>query len=101
MMMAHDPTPDAPRLSAAARDALESALVTYLANPKDTDHLKSALQRVAIEAREKDVRAEHVLVALKDIWYELPQMRAVTDVDEQHRLLQRVVTLCIREYYAI
>ena len=43
----------------------------------------------------------HTLVALKDIWYELPQMRAVTDVDEQHRLLQRVVTLCIREYYAI
>ena len=101
MMMAHDSTPDTPQLSAAVRDALESALVAYLGNPNDTDHLQSALQRVAVEARDKDIRAEHVLIALKEIWYELPQMRATANIEEQQRLLQRVVTLCIREYYSL
>jgi hypothetical protein len=59
------------------------------------------LQRVSVEAREKYIQAEHVLIALKDIWYELPQMRATANIEEQQRLLQSVVTLCIREYYSL
>jgi hypothetical protein len=29
----------------------------------------------------------------------LPEVRAIPDAGEQVRLLQRVVTMCIREYY--
>jgi hypothetical protein len=42
---------------------------------------------------------EHLLITLKQIWSSLPEVRSVGDVEEQTRMLQRVVTMCIREYY--
>jgi hypothetical protein len=37
---------------------------------------------------------------LKDVWGTLPEVRAMTDTGAQVRLLQRVVTMCIKEYYS-
>ena len=41
----------------------------------------------------------HLLVLLKDVWGGLPEVRSMSDSREQIRLLQRVVTMCIKEYY--
>lgn len=100
MMMAHDSTPNRPALSAEAIASLESALAAYLADGRRTTALEPALHRIAAEARERDIRAEHLLLSLKDVWFRLPQIRALGDSEEQHELLRNVVTLCIREYYA-
>ena len=43
---------------------------------------------------------EQLLVVLKDIWSGLPEVRSMTNSREQIRLLQRVVTMCIKEYYS-
>lgn len=99
MMMAPDSTPDRPQLSAAAIQTLESALQKFLANGGDVETLQGALRAIATEAREKNMRAEELLILLKDVWYALPQIRKTPEGDSQNRLLQRVVTLCIREYY--
>lgn len=98
MMMAPDSTPNRPELSAAAVDALRSALQQFLEDSRETS-VQSALRLIAAEAREKHVHAEQLLVLLKEVWYSLPQVGRAPESEHETRLLQRVVTLCIREYY--
>jgi hypothetical protein len=99
MMMAPDSTPDRPELNATAVDALRSALEQYLEDARETA-VQPALRRIAAEAREKQVHAEQLLVLLKHVWFGLPQVARLPETEHQTRLLQRVVTLCIREYYS-
>jgi hypothetical protein len=98
-MMAHDSSSGRPQLSAEAVAELTTALRRYTANESDIEGLQPALHLVASEARERKVHAEQLLVLLKDVWFSLPRVRA-DSVDGQQQMLQRVVTLCIREYYA-
>ena len=100
MMMAHDSSPGPVALEAETVDAVREALITYVDAPSQPTALRSALQRMAAEAREKAMLPEQVLIVLKDIWYGLPGVQAISDPNEQVRLLQRVVTMCIKEYYA-
>lgn len=100
MMMARNSTPNHPQLEPASVQTLESALLTYLANPSEAVPLQDVLRTIAAEAREKRMQAEHLLIALKDIWFDLPPIKKAPDNEAQTQLLQRVVSLCIREYYA-
>jgi hypothetical protein len=100
MMMAPDSTPDEPELSQATIDALQAALQKYLVDTDQVTALQPALRRIASEAREKKMRAVMLLILLKDVWFALPQIRRMPEGEGQNRLLQRVVTLCIREYYS-
>ena len=100
MMMAQDSSPTPPGgLAVETTDAVRAALVEYLRAPATPTELRTALNRMADEARTKAILPEHLLVTLKQLWSSLPEVRAVGDVDEQTRMLQRVVTMCIREYY--
>jgi hypothetical protein len=99
MMMAPDSTPGRPALSAESVDALRSALEEYLANGNEVASLQPTLRRIAVEARERKIHAEQLLVLLKDVWFALPQIERV-GTEPQRLLLQRVITLCIREYYS-
>ena len=101
MMMARFSTPDRPQLDAAALNALASALSKYLQDGNDGAPLKDALRSVAQQARERQMQAEHLLLQLKDVWYELPPIKRAPEGAEQNQMLQRVVTLCIREYYLL
>ena len=98
MMMAHDKTPERPKLSTSSLEALQRVLQSYLASGT-ADSLQPTLHVIAAEARQHNMHAEHLLVALKDVWYALPQVISESGSDAQHRMLQRVVSLCIREYY--
>jgi hypothetical protein len=100
MMMAHDSSWGPASLAEETITAVRSALVGYVDAPLHGDELRSALHAMAAEARAKSVAPEQLLVALKDIWYSLPPVRGMHDPAEQIRLLQRVVTMCIKEYYA-
>ena len=61
--------------------------------------LQASLLHVSSEARARHILPEQLLVTLKELWNSLPEVRAMTDTSTQVRLLQRVVTMCIREYY--
>ena len=82
---------------ALVRDEL-SRLVSGSQSPEG-DGLSIALRRAAREAREKRILAEHLLMMLKDVWYGLPEVQRLNEPTVQLRMLQRVVTTCIREYY--
>lgn len=99
MMMAHDSSAELPRLSAESVSELTAALQQYAASDVDIAAVQPALRKVAAEARRKQVQAEQLLVLLKDVWFGLPAVRDA-DAEAQHRLLQRIVTLSIREYYS-
>jgi hypothetical protein len=100
MMMAHDSSPGRGSLSEETIEAVRAALLGYIDAPAHGERLGRALHAMAAEAREEMMLPEQLLVILKDIWYSLPGVRAMKDSAEQVRLLQRVVTMCIREYYA-
>jgi hypothetical protein len=55
---------------------------------------------VATEAREKAILPEHLLMILKDMWSALPGVRNMPETSQQVRVQQRVVTMCIKEYFS-
>lgn len=100
-MMAHDSGATPPRELAEetvvlVREALDAMV---RAPSSDNANLRSALHGLASEAREKGLPPEQLLIVLKETWYSLPAIYAVQEPGEQTRLLQRVVTMCIKEYY--
>jgi|SRR4051812_40078700 hypothetical protein len=101
MMMAHDSGHTPPsRLDDASIDLLRSALRDYLQDSKDPGKLQPSLLHIASEARTKEMLPEQLLVVLKEVWSSLPEVRSMTNTREQINLLQRVVTMCIKEYYS-
>jgi len=101
MMMAHDSgQPPSSCLDDESLNALRLALRAYLQDHEDPSALQASLLLVATEARARSILPEQLLVTLKDVWSTLPEVRAMTDAREQVRLLQRVVTMCIKEYYS-
>jgi hypothetical protein len=99
MMMAHDSTPGPGTLAAETIEAVRSALAQYAETPSDGEPLRRALDTMAAEAHAKSILPEQLLVILKDVWYSLPNVAAMRDSAEHARLLQRAVTICIKEYY--
>jgi predicted NACHT family NTPase len=100
MMMAPDSSP--PPSSRLDDELLNALRIALRRNGNDADHaseLQASLLVVATEARARDILPEQLLVRLKDAWSSLPEVREMRDALQQARLLERVVTACIREYY--
>jgi hypothetical protein len=101
MMMAFDSShPPPSRLDDATVAAVRDALRCYLSEDPDPATLQEALVRMSAEAREKRMHAEQLLVQLKETWSTLHEVRSMTDAAEQVQVLERVVTMCIKEYYS-
>ncbi len=100
MMMAYDSSPGPSGLTEETIDDVRDALVGYVQSPASGERLGFALRGMAAEARDRSMLPEQLLVVLKDIWYALPTVRGMKEPADQVRLLQRVVTMCIKEYYA-
>ncbi len=101
MMMAFDSSQTPPsRLDDGTIASVRAALREYITDARDPLPLRAALLAMASEARTKSILPEHLLIALKDVWSSLAEVRDITDVAEQVRMQQRVVTMCIKEYYS-
>jgi hypothetical protein len=103
MMMQHDPGPMPPNALAqetveSVRRALERYVQSSVSDP--APELRIALHTLAREARQKAVAPEELLVTLKGIWRGLPDVERARDHNERTRILQRVVTISIKEYFA-
>jgi hypothetical protein len=98
-MMAHDHTPGA-ALGPATTAELRAMLSRSVRDGNHGAELKGLLTRAAAEARDKGMRAEQLLLALKDIWYSLPPLATQPPNETQTRLLQQLIARCIQEYYA-
>jgi hypothetical protein len=99
-MMAFDRTPSDPALDTATAKELRAVLSRSVLTGNHGEELQRLLRRAAAEARTKGVQAEQLLVALKDIWYSLPDLSTQPGNETQTRLLQQLIARCIQEYYA-
>lgn len=99
MMMAHDSSHPSSRLDDELLEAVRLALRAYLQDSQEPGAVQASLLRLAAQARERNIPPEQLLITLKETWNALPEVRSMNDAREQVRLLQRVVTMCIREYY--
>jgi hypothetical protein len=111
MMMAHDAGSMPPNAIAEQTvELVRAALERYVASPPDalaagpaagaSSELRAALQTLAREARQKQVAPEQLLLVLKGIWFGLRKVQSAKEPAEQTQILQRVVTMCIKEYFS-
>ncbi len=62
--------------------------------------LRNALRQLCVDARQSGMRAEQLLVLVKDVWSETPVgIARVASVHGDDRL-NYVITTCVDEYYA-
>jgi hypothetical protein len=94
-------TPTSPTLDAKTLEALRATLARSAEHGRHDVELHDLLCSTAVEARAKGIRAEALLIILKDIWYSLPTVAAKTASDVDNALLQDLISHCIREYYAL
>ena len=102
MKMQHDTGPMPPNeLAQQTVDSVRRALERYPQHPaaEPAPEVRAALHELARDARQKAIPPEQVLLILKRIWQALPDVEHARDRDEQTRVLQRVVTMCIKEYF--
>jgi hypothetical protein len=100
-MMAFEKTPSSPRLESTTIEALRVVLARSITNGNHQDDLRDLLCRTAAEAREKGIRAEHLLITLKEIWFSMPALAAGSANDVDNALLQELISRCIQEYYSV
>jgi hypothetical protein len=85
-----------------ARAALQAALGGFVRSggrSADEEAVCVVLRQLATEAHARQLHGEHLLVAFKRVWSEMPEVRAFRESGERQRLLDRLVTLCIDAYY--
>ena len=90
-------------LSASAIGALRCALQAQLRldapGAVAEKGLREALRVLCADARHHTVRAEQLLIALKQTWVAVPEVQELAP-DARRVLLDRLVTLAIQAYYA-
>ena len=80
--------------------ALHSVLQAHTRECATESELRRAIALVCRAARRERMRAEQVIVAVKQTWYSLPEVRELPSGDARAALLDRVVSLTIDEFYA-
>lgn len=69
-------------------------------HPDEADpELARVLRHIVTEARNRQIRAEQLIVILKNVWDALPDARFAIDREAQTHVRQRLITLCIKSYY--
>ncbi len=63
--------------------------------------LSEALRGIAIEARDKGVRAEQLVASLKRVFDGLTPPPTLASVDQRSKRLAQLVTTCVKEYYSV
>jgi hydroxylamine reductase (hybrid-cluster protein) len=99
--MAVERTPSLPELDPSTVEAMRASFAQSIRLGRHADDVHDVLCRATREARSKGMEAERLLVAMKDVWYGLPRSTRTTIGDQEHTLLQELVSRCIQEYYSI
>jgi hypothetical protein len=97
---------DLPAQRAAIRELLELPLRTAvwrLANEGTFDQstLRDELRAVCEDARQRGLRAEQLLIAVKEIWAKEPMARDIARNAGGTPFLTQIVTMALDAYYAI
>lgn len=101
-MMPQDPAPSpgSGHFPSATTIALLRDALPEMIQHSDREHeVQRGLTLLAAEARAHGLHAEEMVIVLKNFWTTLPEAQHALDRGERQRLLGRLVTFCIDEYY--
>ena len=89
------------RLRASLQTVFRDARLQYADGPPlERPALRAALRQVCMDARRAGLRAEELLVMIKDVWSGLPAgISRLPSVHGDERL-NYVISTCVDEYYA-
>jgi hypothetical protein len=80
---------------------LRAALTEQLKKPDNPiQELSILLREVAREAHDRDIKPEQLIIIFKRTWNSLAESLRPQNADQYELIRQRLVTLCIRAYYA-
>ena len=102
-MMAFDSrsTPEPRSLSDGTLATMRDAVLRFWNEPEGAEPLlQRALTQAVEEARQRALRAEEVIVSFKSLLASLPELNSPVRRLEAARLRERLITLCIKAYYA-
>lgn len=85
--------------SATTIALLRDSIPEFLQDSDREAEVHRGLTRLATEAKARGLRAEEMLIVFKNLWTTLPEVQPALDRTERQRLLGRLVTFCISEYY--
>ena len=68
--------------------------------PRTLSDVRAALRGLCDDARDHDVRAEQLVIAIKEGWSALQGDHPRTRAEGPDEALDRVISLCIDEFYA-
>ena len=90
----------APGLRALVDDVLRAAFAAMHAGGSHAAGIadRDPMRELCAAARASEVRAETLILAIKDGWRRLPQAHGSNRLDAEVTLAE-VITRCIREYY--
>ena len=89
-----------PGLDPATMSDLRAALSRSLETGAHGSDIAGLLREVARQARERGLHAEQLLIALKEVWYSMPQLSVRSGTEVSSELLQQLIARCIQEYYS-
>ena len=88
-------------LSKHIADALRRGLVAkYFATLDADGELGVDLRVVCRDAKRQNMRVEYLIIAIKDAWRALPEAKTLPQGSQGTEVLNRVITLCIAEFYS-
>jgi hypothetical protein len=80
---------------------LQAALTEQLTRPAGpTQELSTVIRKMAREAHDRDIKPEQLIIIFKRLWNSLAESLRPQNADQYELVRQRLVTLCIRAYYA-
>jgi hypothetical protein len=94
------PGPAHAGLSAEAFGALRHAIQTYVDQGSGDGEILHAVRMMCVDVHRDNLHAEQLIIAFKEAWRTLPEVQRIPRGGERERLLERIVTLCVEEYYS-
>lgn len=89
------------RLRATLQAAFRDASIQYADAPTNQQlDLRAALRQVCADARHAGLRAEELLVLIKEVWSALPAGISRLPAVHGDERLNYVISTCVDEYYA-
>ena len=102
-MMAYDSrsSPEPRSLSDGTLATLHDAVLRVWNGADGSESaLQGAIEQMVEEARDRALRAEEVIVSFKALLAGVPELNSPVRRLEAVRLRERLITLCIKAYYA-
>lgn len=87
-------------LSERTLGELRSALRGHVRLPVSDLDIRRVMRSMCIEARGQELRVEKVILLLKNIWQHMQDSEGLP-ASSRNDILDRFVTICIQEFYAL